>query len=213
MLRHCAELKRAMAIGALFLTAGCGLDGLFGHSGGRVKIVLAPDGGALGNLIADSAAALAHRDDDNEFSARTWSFQAASVTLSSIMARTIDGELVSLDVALPIAVDVVRIEGGNQVVLPDGFLPADTYDQVVLVMTAVQGVTNDGTVITVEPPGGGWTSVVPICPIEVSDAAAETVGIAFNVRNSFLRLGLNNFSFQPRFRSLTALSSCETAAN
>ena len=182
-------------------------------NGGRVQVVLAPDGGALGNLIADSAAALAHRDDDNEFSARTWSFQAASVTLSSIMARTIDGELVSLDVALPIAVDVVRIEGGNQVVLPDGFLPADTYDQVVLVMTAVQGVTNDGTVITVEPPGGGWTSVVPICPIEVSDAAAETVGIAFNVRNSFLRLGLNNFSFQPRFRSLTALSSCETAAN
>jgi hypothetical protein len=108
---------------------------------------------------------------------------------------------------------VVRIDGGKQVVLPDGFLPADTYDQVVLVMTAVQGVTNDGTVITVEPPGGGWTAVVPICPIEVTDAAAETVAIAFNVRNSFLRLGINNFSFQPRFRSLTALSSCETAEN
>ena len=175
----------------LFLTAGCGLDGLFGNDGGRVRIVLAPDGGgALANLIADSVAALRPRDDDDEGrSPRAWSFQTANVTLSSIMARTIDGELVSLDVDLPIAVDVVRIDGGKQVELPDGFLPADIYDQVVLVMTAVQGVTTDGTVITVEPPGGGWTAVVPICPLEVTDAAAATVGIAFNVRNSFLQLG------------------------
>ena len=53
--------------------------------------------------------------------------------------------------------------------------------------------------------------IMAVC--STTDAAAETVGIAFNVRNSFLRLGVNNFSFQPRFRSLSALSSCETAEN
>ena len=130
-----------------------------------------------------------------------WSFEAAQVTLTSILARTTAGELVDLDVELPVVVDVVRIDGGKQVVLPDGILPADTYDQVVLVMTAVQATTLDGASVTVEPPGGGWTAVIPICPIEVTDGTTATVGIALNVRNSFLRVG-NWWSFQPRFRSL-----------
>ena len=205
----------SLAVGAVLLTTGC--ESLFGHDGGRVQVVLARDGGgALGNAVADMVAGtpLAHHGDNDEGQLNSgFQFQAANVVLSSVMARTIDGELVALDVDLPIAVDVVRIDGGRQVQLPDGFLPAGTYDQIVLVMTAVQGTLRDGSLVTVEPPGGGWTAIVPICPIEVVDGATETVGVAFNVRNSFVQLGARFWDFRPRFRSMESLASCETAEN
>jgi hypothetical protein len=206
-------LGRALAVGGLFLTAGCNLDSLFGGGGARMQVVLSRDGGgALGNLIADSAAALAdrgHNEGNNSSNARVWDFQTATVTLSSILVRNTAGELIDLDVDLPVIVDVVRIDGGRQVVLPDGILPADDYDQVVLVMTAVQGLTRDGTSVTIQPPGGGWTAVIPICPLEVTDGAVATVGLALNVRNSIIRVG-NWWSFQPRFRSLSN-ADCVTA--
>ena len=211
MLRNCAGLGRALGVGALLVTAGCDLNSLF-HDGGKVQVTLQRDGGGLGdivaNAVADSPAALAdHGDDDGGNRARgTWTFQTATVTLSSVMARTTKGELVDLDIDLPVDVDVVRIDGGRQLQLPDGFLPGDTYDQIVLVMTAVRGLTRDGTAVTIQPPGGGWTAVIPICPLEVDESQTTAVGIALNVRNSFVQAG-NWWSFQPRFRSVT---SCNT---
>lgn len=197
-----ALLRRALAMVAVLALAGCGIDGLFGNDGARVRIALSRDDGGVANLVAETAVVLADRDDDDDDDKRgDWRFQTATVTLSSILARTIDGELVNLDIDLPITVDVVKIDGGKQLVLPDGFLPADTYDQVVLVITAVQGTTRDGTVVTIEPPGGGWTAVIPICPLEVVESATTTVGLALNVRSSFLQVG-NWWSFHPRFRSL-----------
>lgn len=198
-----ALLRRALAAVAMVALAGCGIDGLFGNDGGRVRIALSRDDGGVANVVADTATVVADRgdDDDDDGKRGEWRFQTATVTLSSILARTNDGELVDLDIDLPITVDVVRIDGGKQLVLPDGFLPADTYDQVVLVITAVQGTTRDGTVVTIEPPGGGWTAIIPICPLEVVESATTTVGLALNVRSSFLRVG-NWWSFQPRFRSL-----------
>lgn len=196
------ELRRALVIGAVLLLPGCNLDGLFGgHDGGRVRMVLSRDGGVVANLVTDSVTAWADKDDDDDHKGGAWRFQTATVTLSSILARTNDGELVDLDVDLPITIDVVKIDGGKQLVLPDGFLPADTYDQVVLVITEVKGVTSDGTIVTIEPPGGGWTAVIPICPLEVVESQTTTVGLALNVRSSFLQVG-NWWSFHPRFRSL-----------
>jgi hypothetical protein len=75
-------------------------------------------------------------------------------------------------------------------------------------MTAVSGTTHDGTVVTIEPPGGGWTAVVPICPLEVAAGATETVGITLNVRNSFARSGLH-WGFHPQFRSRTSCAGTE----
>lgn len=207
-------LKRAMALGLVLIVGGCGLDGLFGNDGGRVRITLAPDGGVSTNLVPDSTNVFLNGGDDDEDGHRhlgSFSFQTASVTVSSILVRTENGELVDLDVALPITVDVVQIDGGKQVQLPDGFLPPDTYDQVVIVITEVQGVTNNGTVITIQPPGGGWTSIIPICPFAVAEGETTPLGIGFNVRNSFLQLGINSWSFQPRFRALSSLSDCATA--
>jgi hypothetical protein len=196
------QLNRALVFGIALIASGCNIDGLFGNDGGRVRLVLSPDGtGANSNVIPDSTGSLLDEDDDDERPRGLWLFNTANVTLSSVLVRTSDGELVDLDVDLPISVDVVKIDGGKHIALPDGVLPVGDYDQVVLVITAVQAIAHDGTVITIEPPGGGWTSIIPICPLAVVEGETATVGIAFNVRNSFLRLN-NWWSFQPRFRSL-----------
>ena len=200
-------LKRAVVVGVALVVGGCDLDGLFGNDGGRVQISIAPENGGGGaNITPDTTGAV--RDDDkdedgNDNNGRrgfSW-FQTANVTLSSILVRTEDGELIELDADLPIIVDVVKIDGGKRVQLPDGFLPPGNYDEVVFVITAVQGVSHDGTVITIEPPGGGWTTVVPICSLEVLEGETIPVGIGFNVRNSFLQVG-NWWSFRPQFRSM-----------
>lgn len=198
-------LKRALVVGGALIVGACDLDGLFGNDGGRVQISLAPESaGGFANIIPDTTGAVRDDDDDEGNNGRrggAWWFRTANVTLSSVMVRSEDGELIELDSDLPITVDVVKIDGGKQVQLPDGFLPPGNYDQVVLVITAVQGVSHDGTVITIEPPGGGWTAVVPICTLEVLEGETIPIGIGFNVRNSFLQLG-NWWSFQPRLRSL-----------
>jgi hypothetical protein len=199
-MRRFSELSRVLVIGAVVLTAGC--KGFFGSDGARFQVVIERDGSnqPATNVSADSTGALANHGDENR-SLGLWRFHTATVTLSSILVRTNDGELVDLDVNLPIDVDVVKIDGGKQLQLPDGVLPANTYDQVVFVITAVEGTLRDGTIVTIQPPGGGWTSVIPICPIEVAEGATSTVGIGLNVRGSFLSVG-NWWSFQPRFRSL-----------
>lgn len=189
---------RAIAVGLALLGTACS-GGMFGSNAGRVRVVLS--NGSTGGAPAMAADAAASQGNDDNHGPSAWSFQQANVTLSSILVRNLDGVLVPLDLALPISVDVVKIDGGREIQLPDGALPAGDYDQVVMVMTAVQGTAGDGTVITLEPPGGGWTAVIPICPLEVAEGSTETVGIALNVRSSFLRVG-SHWSFQPRFRAL-----------
>ena len=199
MRKYFSGLERALIAGALVAVAGCNV---FGNDGGRVRMIVAREGAGPGpatNIVLDSAALLDDDDDDRPRGA--WWFQTANVTVSSILVRSNDGELVNLDVDLPITLDVVKIDGGKSIQLPDGFLPAADYDQVVLVITAVRAVALDGTIVTLEPPGGGWTAVIPVCPFEVVAGDVATVGLALNVRSSFLRLG-NWWSFQPRFRSL-----------
>ena len=200
MRKYFSGLERALIAGALVAVTGCSLD-VFGNDGGRVRMIVAPEGASsLTNLVLDSATVLDRGDDDDDRPRGAWWFQTANVTVSSILVRSNDGELIDLDVELPITLDVVRIDGGKSIQLPDGFLPAADYDQVVLVITAVRAVAHDGTIVTLEPPGGGWTAVIPVCPFEVVAGDVATVGLALNVRSSFLRLG-NWWSFQPRFRA------------
>ena len=198
-------LKSAAAVVCALIVAGCNLDVFGGQDGGRVRVILEPDAAsAIANIVPDSTGVLHDDDDDDDDDDNrrgSFSFRTANVTVSSILLRTHDGELIELDSDLPVTIDLVQIDGGRHVLLPDGFLPPGNYDQVVFVITAVQGVAHDGTIITIEPPGGGWTTVVPVCSFEVLDGETDTIGIALNVRNSFLRLG-NWWSFQPRFRSL-----------
>lgn len=196
-------LKRSFALGIALIATGCNVDGLMGGNDARVRLVLSREGGSNPlAAIATSAIpsdAQADKNGDPHPNHSAWSFQSANVTLSSVMVRTLDGELIPLEVDMPFSVDVVKIDGGREVQLPDGVLPVGSYDQVVLVMTAVQGEAADGTLITIEPPGGGWTAVIPICAFDVAEGETATVGLTLNVRNSFLRVG-SHWSFLPRFR-------------
>jgi len=139
---------------------------------------------------------LATGDHDEDKPSRF--FQSAQVTFSSILARNLAGELVPATMDLPVTVDVVTMEGGRQVALPDGDLPPATYDQVVVVMTEVQVATHDGTTITMDPPGGGWTSIIQVCPFEVGGDGTTTVGIQFDLKRAFSWRD-NRYHFQPRF--------------
>lgn len=198
-------------VGLSVVAAGCGGDGAFGLHGGRVRFVLSsgsasgvsgapstvtptPQAGGSGALDTPSL------DPERDRDTHDWrSFRAANVTLSSILARDQDGVLRNVTMDLPVSVDVVAMDGGNQVTLPDGDLPPGTYDQIVVVMTQVETVLLDGTQLGITPPGGGWTAIVPVCPFNVDAGATTTVSLQFMVRRAFLWQN-SHFSFKPQFQ-------------
>ena len=189
----------------LLAIAGCGDP--TGVNGGSVRFVIsgpsasvasfvaeeeaqgaaaATDGAVAGPQLHDNPGGSKDRDkDDDDHDHDRPRFVSANVTLASVLARNFEGVLVDVDMDLPTTVDVMQAERGRQIPLPDGDLPPGEYDQIVVVMTAVQVETEDGTKITVEPPGGGWTAVVPVCPFEVEDGATTTVSLTLSVRKSF----------------------------
>ena len=197
-----------LVVGVAIAAAGCS-DSL-GVGSGRVQFVLSggagpvgvdapasvampPEGGATGGGVASDAL----DGDDSDGSLHR--IASANVTFASLLARNLDGVLVNVhtDPPLPVTVDVMALEtGGRQIHLPEGVLPPGSYDQLVVVMTAVRLVTHDGTSVTIEPPGGGWTAIVGICPFTV-DEGTTTVALQFRVRHSFLWRE-NRFHFQPR---------------
>jgi len=184
-------LVAALALGLAACDSGTGI------SGGRVQLSISS--GDLAPVAAPAGAPAATGDWEGE---RNPYFQSANVTFSSIFARNTDGQLIDMGVEdLPVTVDVVAMEeGGRTVTLPDGTLPAATYDQIVVVMTGVEAVLRDGTRITITPPGGGWTAVVPICPLVVEEGSTSVLGLVLPVRTAFVFYE-GRFRFVPRFRT------------
>ena len=201
----------ALALVVPLALSGCGDP--TGVDGGSVRFVISGPSAAVSSFRAEEPTAATEtastvagpqlhenkggskdRDHDDHDRPR---FVSANVTLSSVLARNFDGVLVDVAMDLPTTVDVMLAERGRQIPLPDGDLPPGMYDQVVVVMTAVQVETEDGTRITVEPPGGGWTAVVPVCPFEVEDGATTTVSLTLSVRKSFAVEG-GQLRFRPR---------------
>jgi hypothetical protein len=192
--------NRLLAVGLLLAAAGCGnSDGILGVNDGRVRFVLSADSDAPapGTEIgpATSAPSL-HGDEERHDNPH---FQSANVTFSSILARNLDGVLLNVVMDLPVTLDVVIMESGREIPLPDGGLDPGTYDQLVVVMTQVEGVTHDGTTITITPPGGGWTAIVERCPFVVGEGETTVVGLRFMVRQAFF-WGEGRFHFRPRLR-------------
>ncbi len=182
-------LAAAMALLVTACSDGVGVDG------GRVQFVLSGDAAPVASDVSLSAADLTDGDHDGDRPRRF--FQSANITLASILARNQDGVLVNVAMDLPVTVDVVMLDNGKEVTLPEGVLPPATYDQVVLVMTHVEAVTLDGTTIAITPSGGGWTAVVPICPFTVEEGGTTTVNLTFMLNRAF-SWRTSRFHFEPR---------------
>ncbi|MSR19911.1 MAG: DUF4382 domain-containing protein [Gemmatimonadetes bacterium] len=208
--RHLFDPRLTLAFALALAGAACaGSDSMLAPNHGRVHFVLGSGDGAVavggpaaGESLDGSGTTTGVTDPlhgDGDGPPRPM-IKTANVTFSSVLARNVDGVLVNVDTDLPVKVDVLRLEGGRQIQLPDGDLLAGTYDQVVVVMTEVQIVLGNDTPLTINPPGGGWTAIVPLCPpVEVEDSGTSTVSLTLEVRNSFL-WGGDGFHFEPRFR-------------
>jgi hypothetical protein len=200
--------RRLLLVALTLAAAACGAsDDMLGVNEGRVRFVLSSGDASLG--VVDGPSSVAARTesgpngeipaDPSRGDGPHFGVASANVTFASILARNLDGVLVNveMDPPLPVTVDVMALEGGGrEIQLPEGSLPAASYDQLVVVMTAVELVTHDGTSITIDPAGGGWTAIVAVCPFTV-DAEATTVALKFMVRKSFFWSG-SRFHFQPR---------------
>lgn len=206
MNRTCSQAAtRWLTLGLVLAASACTGDDPLGPDQGRVHFVLS-SGTTPTTAPSDSASFLTQswdatsepathdRDEDHDYRY----FQTANVTLSSILARNQDGQLVDVTMDLPVTVDVMAVERGDQISLPQGDLPAGTYDQLVVVITHVEGVARDSTQVTLTPPGGGWTAIVPTCPFTVEDGGATTVSLQFMVRKAFIWSG-THFRFEPKF--------------
>jgi hypothetical protein len=166
----------------------CGGAGSDTAGSGQVSIVLAASS-------ASSASALATEDHEGGCPG----LQAASVTFSAIQARTLDGTLVDVTIALPATVDLLSLGAGKQATLPAGFLPPGTYDQLVVVMKSVELTFADGTQVAITPPGGGWTAIVQVTqPFTVAANQTTTVTFRFHRDESF-GCGMSGWEFHPRF--------------
>lgn len=191
-----------LALGLALLSAGCGSTDMLGLNQGRVQFLLSsgtsPTATGQASATATPEADVTQPLTDGETDSPHRFFQSASVDITSILARDADGVLVNVDMELPVTVDIVSMENGKHVTLPDGDLPAGTYDQLVLVLKKLEGTTWDGTQITIVPPGGGWTTIVPVCPFTVDDNVTTTVSLAFDLQTAFTWRN-DHYFFQPRF--------------
>ncbi len=185
-------MKIRSALGAIILSssllAACG--GRDSAAAGQISIALSSgDAASLATATTDGVATTTH----------PCGLQAANVTFSSILARTLDGKLVDVTIDLPVTVDLLALASGKEATLPAGFLPAGTYDQLVVVMTRLEVTLSNGTKIAVTPPGGGWTAIVPVSPpFAVVAGETTTVPLKFHKDTSFV-CGLGRWDFKPEF--------------
>jgi uncharacterized protein DUF4382 len=121
-----------------------------------------------------------------------------NVTISSIVARNLDGALVDLVTDLPRTVDLIALMDGKQVTLPAGTLPPGMYDQIIVVIRSVEFVFDDGTSKVLTPPGGGWTRIIPVEVFEVVDGQDITIELRFNPVRAFGEHD-GEFEFSPDF--------------
>jgi hypothetical protein len=184
-------------VAVVAIAAGCsGTDDMFGGNNGGVRIVMTTESTAV--------AASTHGDDDSSHNGHgepgdgVGRLQSAEVTFSSVLARNLDGELIYLEIELPVTVDLLALVEGQSAELPVGILPPGTYDQIVVVMSKVSLTTLNGTLIEITPPGGGWTAVVNVEPFEVIVDEVTILPIRFRPKQSFPMVG-DRFEFRPNF--------------
>lgn len=173
------------------LVAGCSnSDSLSGKTSGNVRFVM---GGSTTQAATVGGPAPLSMDDG---SGRT--IASASISLSSILARNLDGALIDVTMDLPATVDLVALVQGGTVDLPIGSLPIGSYDQLVIVIRSLHVVLSDGTQIDVTPPGGGWTAIVAVDAFDVVDGQITTVHLNFRSGGAFNWIN-GHLEFDPEF--------------
>lgn len=194
---------------ALVAVSACGGDGMDKAGKGRVAIVMSAAGGSLatagpvagldGGSAASATPGLLASNGSHDGCGADRALQAASVTFSSILARTLEGVLTDVEIDLPVTVEMLALMDGKVATLPAGFLPEGTYDQLVVVMTKVEVTLLNGTKVAITPPGGGWTAIVPVAePFTVIEGESTTITLKFRRDLSF-GCGSGRWEFRPTF--------------
>lgn len=180
----------ALALTTTLLGACSSSNSVTGTGAGMGRVRMVIGGGTSGAAGGMSTVAL------NDGTGRT--ITSAQITLSSILARNLDGHLIDVTVDMPFTLDLVSVIQGGTVDLPMGALPAGTYDQIVIVIRSLHVVLSDGTQIDVTPPGGGWTAIVPTQQFDVVDGQTTTVHLAFHASGAFQWIN-GQLNFNPGF--------------
>ena len=180
-----ALLLPLLSAGLLLPSAAC--SSMFGSGdNGNVRVVMTASDQAS---LAPSLNTDGDDDDDDDGEHHTDRFlervETANVTLASLLARNVNGELIDLDMDLPTTIDLKALANGNQTTLPAGTLPAGDYDQLVVVMTQVELTYINGGAISLTPPGGGWTSIVRVAPFTIVDGQDATIELQFRMGGAF----------------------------
>ena len=178
---------------ATVLLGGCSSsDSLSGNGNGNVRFRMGGSTTQAAAVASTSPVPLA------DGTGRT--ITAATISLSSILARNLDGQLIDVTMALPVTVDLVALIQGHTVDLPIGSLPVGSYDQLVIVIRSLHVELSDGTQIDVTPPGGGWTAIVAVDGFDVVDGQVTTVNLHFRGAGAFHWLN-GELEFDPGFDS------------
>ena len=186
-----SQLPSLRLFALLSLAASTACSALTGSDDdGNVRVVLsASDQASLApSLSGDDG----HDDDDDAGSNSGRRFldrlETAEVTIASLLARNLDGQLIGIDMDLPQTVDLKALLAGEETSLPAGSLPAGEYDQLVVVLTQVNLTWPDGGALSLTPPGGGWTSIVRVAGFTVADAEPTTIELQFRLGGAFREL-------------------------
>lgn len=180
----------SLALAALVI-GGCSDSGSMSSTNtGRVRMIMGGPTAEAASSGLESATAL------NDGSGRT--LTAAEISVSSVLARNLDGELIDVTMDLPATVDLISLVTGGTTELPVGSLPPGSYDQLVVVIRSLHVELSDGLQIDVTPPGGGWTAIVNTDAFDVVDGEVTTVTLHFRARAAF-RWVNGQLEFTPGF--------------
>lgn len=178
-MKHLRVAFLALAVAAILVAAaGCSSDStgdLMRPRAATVELMISTDGGAAAGVAASTTSA-DHGGDRNRI-------QGAEILVSDAVARsTTLQQLIDIGIDLPVTVDLIALnETGGTIELGIGYLPPDTYDQIVLVISSLTLTAKDGTRVTIEPPGGGWTVQIPAAPFTVIEGEITTIQLNFRM--------------------------------
>ena len=97
--------------------------------------------------------------------------------------------------------DAIQLRAGQSQEVAEralSFFPAGHYQGFVVTLSSASLVLQDGTRLTIEPPGGGWSARIRTAPFEVVDGEPTTVELSIRLGQA-LHWIRDHFEFEPIF--------------